>query len=125
MSLDNLDKIDWFAVDPDRGLVELAIADDRDWLTPELHLASLQDKINAYIGAIEEGQIAELAAVKAPGSKRSRDWSVRIVVYFRYAVPEGDPKRFLLYAKKIARDAGVAFACKVAGTTTEWEEVAL
>lgn len=78
MSLDNLDAIDWLAVDPEKGLVDLAIVDDRDWLNAHLHLVSLQDKINSYIGAIEEGEIAELAAARTPKPKKQGQWLVKI-----------------------------------------------
>lgn len=58
MSIDQLDKIDFHAVDPQKTKVRLVITDHLDWdkFDEGDHLELLQDKINAYLYFIEGGQ---------------------------------------------------------------------
>ena len=58
MSITELEKIDFISIDP-KGLVRLTISDHLDWDDEELHLRTLQDKINRYIEFIESRQIYE------------------------------------------------------------------
>jgi hypothetical protein len=61
MSIDQLDKIDFYTVDREKTKVSLVIADHLDWeeFDEGDHLELLQDKINAYLHFVEGGQWAE------------------------------------------------------------------
>ena len=59
MSLENTSVVDAVGVDRSSGNVVLTIADGLDWSAEALHLSLLQDKLNAYFGFIESGEILE------------------------------------------------------------------
>ena len=58
MSIDQLDKLDYYVVDPEKTEVRLVISDHLDWVEFDEgdHLELLQHKINLYLHFIEEGQ---------------------------------------------------------------------
>jgi hypothetical protein len=58
MSIDQLDKIDFYGVDRERTRVRLVITDHLDWeeFDEGDHLELLQNKINAYLQFVEGGQ---------------------------------------------------------------------
>ena len=57
MSVDNPEKVDFIGVDKKTGEVVLAISDHLEWADTDNHLIILQDKINAYLSFIENGEI--------------------------------------------------------------------
>jgi hypothetical protein len=59
MSVDQPDKIDLFITDKDKAHVLLVITDHLDWeeFDEEFHLELLQDKLNAYLHFIEDGEL--------------------------------------------------------------------
>jgi hypothetical protein len=59
MSLDRIDVVDAVGTDKKSGAVVLNILDSWDWDDEEGHLIALQDKLNAYLGFIDSGQIYE------------------------------------------------------------------
>ncbi|QJP13733.1 hypothetical protein G3545_08720 [Starkeya sp. ORNL1] len=59
MSVDDLQVIDAVATDAHDGTIMLVIFDGWDWSDEWEHLNVLQDKINAYLGFVESGQIYE------------------------------------------------------------------
>lgn len=61
MTIEQLDKLDYYAVHPDKTKVRLVISDHLDWVKFDegLYLELLQDKINRYLHFIEEGQWME------------------------------------------------------------------
>lgn len=63
------------------GAVILTIIDDWDWSAPEHHLIALQNKLNAYLEFIEDGQIE---SEYPQGSGRVR----RIEIVAKFAAPE-------------------------------------
>jgi hypothetical protein len=59
MSLDRIDVVDAVGTDKKSGAVVLNILDSWDWDDEEGHLIALQDKINAYLGFVDSGQLYE------------------------------------------------------------------
>lgn len=57
MSVSEEDKIDFIGTDKCSGGIILTISDHLDWNDILNHLLILQNKINAYIGFIENGEI--------------------------------------------------------------------
>ena len=57
MSLDNIDQVDSVGIDRKSGAAVLTIADYWDWVSEKQHLLALQEKLNAYLRFIEDGQI--------------------------------------------------------------------
>ena len=97
MSVDNHQVIDAVSISAE-GNVSLLISDHLEWDDDNYHLLILQDKINAYLGAIESGELCE----KYP---LARGRNVEILIYFLYE-PGECAKKFLEIAKKILNDAG-------------------
>lgn len=67
--------IDFFAFDPQRDEVVLAMFEERPWEDSELQLFQLQEKFNAYVSFLLDGEMAdahpELAGKKARIEVRS------------------------------------------------------
>lgn len=59
MSLDRPSVVDAVGTDKADGDVVLSVIDDLDWDEEPQHLAALQQKLNAYFGFVESGQIYE------------------------------------------------------------------
>src|SRR5476651_2460226 len=59
MSITDKDKVDIVSTDKSGKKVFLTIADHLDWTDELFHLNALQDKLNAYISFIEDGQVFE------------------------------------------------------------------
>ena len=51
------DMVDLISVDPTKGVVEMAIIDDRTWDDYEEHMQWLLRKMNLYIAYVKSGQI--------------------------------------------------------------------
>jgi hypothetical protein len=81
MSLDNIEMVDAVGTENSTNTVVLSIMDSWDWEDQQKHLAALQDKLNAYFGFVESGQIYE-AYPEATGK------SLRIDIISRYPMPE-------------------------------------
>jgi len=61
MSIDQADKIDLLITDNDKTYVLLVITDHLDWeeFDEEFHLELLEDKLNAYLHFIEDGELVK------------------------------------------------------------------
>jgi hypothetical protein len=115
MSIDQLDKIDFLAIERDKERVVLIISDHLDWEQDEgEHLLLLQEKINAYLSFIEGGQMLE----EKPDAK---GFPVVIQVYAKYPPSEQATALYRLAGKVIA-DAGYSLELEVPseGTTTRF-----
>src|SRR5215472_16188886 len=86
--------------------VSLTIADSQDWSDVTAHLEALQEKINAYLGFMESGEIYE----KYPAAKGKK---MNITIIFRFAPPEGEVMRFLAHAEQVVHGYGFGFAHRV------------
>jgi hypothetical protein len=62
MSVDEPDKIDFLVTDSEKTYVLLIIADHLDWKEFDEgdHLELLQDKINAYLHFVEDGELVKV-----------------------------------------------------------------
>jgi len=58
MGVDNTSVIDFVSINQ-QGVVVLTISDHLEWDSENEHLLLLQEKINAYLGTIESGEIYE------------------------------------------------------------------
>lgn len=81
MSLDNIETVDAVGTENGTNTVVLSIMDSWDWEDKQKHLAALQNKLDAYFGFVESGQIYE-AYPEATGK------SLRIDIISRYPMPE-------------------------------------
>ncbi|MBB4097478.1 DUF6572 domain-containing protein [Sphingomonas kyeonggiensis] len=59
MSIVDAGTIDAIGIDKVSGDVVLNISDHLDWCEEASHLKALEDKVNAYLGYLESGQIVE------------------------------------------------------------------
>ncbi len=57
MSVEQTNKVDQIAIDEDSGKVILSIIDPLEWDGEDLHLFTLQEKINSYLALITTGEI--------------------------------------------------------------------
>ena len=57
MTLDKTGVVDAIGIESDSGKVVLTVADSWDWADEKTHLLALQDKLNAYLQYIEEGEL--------------------------------------------------------------------
>lgn len=96
MSLENTETVDAVGTESDGSAVVLSIIDSWDWADQQAHLHALQEKLNAYFGFVESGQIYE-AYPDASGK------ALRIDIVSRYPVP----------------DAGLSFLEKAAAVAAE------
>jgi hypothetical protein len=81
MSLDDVDVVDAVGTETGDGTVVLSIIDGWDWSDEQRHLRALQNKLNAYFGFVESGQIYE-AYPEADGQP------LRIDVVSKFPFPE-------------------------------------
>jgi hypothetical protein len=100
MSVDNPNVIDLVSIDKDENVV-LTISDHLEWDDDNEHLLVLQEKINAYIGSIESGELYE----NYPDAK-SR--TILISIALKYS-PNNDGAEFLERVRKILVPAGYNF----------------
>jgi hypothetical protein len=95
MSVEDIDKIDFVAVDRKTGDVQLVISDHLDWDQNEgEHLFVLQDKLDAYLTFVESGQLY----AKFP---RTRGEKIVIKVSGKYALSEEAKKLYRLFGKAV------------------------
>jgi hypothetical protein len=104
MSIDQLDKIDIISTS-EAGDVVLHISDHLMWDREREHIQLLQDKINAYLQFIEDGQIFE----EYPTATKT---NISIEVVFKY----DPPKSILIYLncfKEMVMDFGVPLTWQI------------
>jgi len=97
MPVENNKVIDAISINP-QGLVVLTISDHFEWDSNNEHLIILQEKINAYLEAIESGQIYE----SYPDAKNRR---FQIGIAFKYP-PNKDAMNFLEKVNEILLQSG-------------------
>jgi len=81
MSIVDTGTIDAIGIDKVSGDVVLNISDHLDWGEEASHLKALEDKVNAYLGYLESGQLVE----DMPEAKGRR---TMIAVYHQFAPTE-------------------------------------
>lgn len=104
MSVDNKNVIDFVSLDKN-GNVILTISDHLEWDTENEHLLILQDKINAYLGAIENEDLY----TQYPDAKNKK---IIISVVSLYT-PSSDGKTFLERIEKQLKVYGYEFQFKL------------
>jgi hypothetical protein len=102
MSVDQTNTIDFATIDKASGDLWLTISDDLPWGENEGdHLAILQNKINAYLGFIESGEVFN----KIPDA-RGRSIVINLVAKFS---PTQKANGFLMKARTAIEGAGFRF----------------
>lgn len=96
MSLDNVEVVDAVGTETGDGTVVLSIIDGWDWGDEQRHLRALQNKLNAYFGFVESGQI-----------------------YETYPEADGQPLRIDIVSKFPFPNAGLAFLEKASAVAGE------
>lgn len=104
MSVENLKVIDIASVDKD-GNVVLTISDHLEWDLNNEHLLILQDKINIYLGSIENGSLYE----NYPTAK-GKDIVINIIAKYP---PNKDGELFIERAKETIESANYKFSFSV------------
>lgn len=79
MSIEQKNVVDFISFDKNNNKVILTISDHLPWDDEYMHLSLLQDKINAYIGFIERGEIFK----KYPEYKNK---TIVISICFKYDI---------------------------------------
>jgi len=99
MSLETHQAVDAIGTDIAGNVVVLSILDSWDWEDPGHHLRALQEKLNAYFGFVESGEIYD-AYPDAQGK------ALRIDIVCRYSIPD-DGLAFLAKAAAVAAELGI------------------
>ena len=105
MSLDNVETVDAVGTEKGTNTVVLSIMDSWDWEDQRRHLAALENKLNAYFGFVESGQIYE-AYPEATGK------SLRIDIVSRYPMPAAG-HGFLAKASNVASKLNLTITQRV------------
>lgn len=100
MSVENRDVIDIVNIDKD-GSVVLTISDHLEWDADNEHLLILQDKLNAYLNAIESGNLYEIYP-------QAKNKPITIKLVTKYP-PNKDGVNFIKRVKSIVESAGYGF----------------
>ncbi len=101
MAIDNENVIDVISTNEQRNEVVLTIADHLDWELKMEHLLKLHNKINAYLGFIESGEVYE--KYKTPHDKK-----LVIFVAGKYDLPDDkDVQGFYSRAGEIVKQLNV------------------
>ena len=101
MSIDQTDVVDFVSIDPVSGRTFLTISDHLDWDENEgEHLLMLQEKLNAYLRFIENGEMEE-------GFPQTRGRHVTIHISAKYPMSK-EAKKFFRLAKSAIDEAGFA-----------------
>ena len=103
MSIEDKGIIDIVSTDSDKFVI-LTISDHLEWSDDNEHLLVLQDKINAYLGAIESGELIEQYP-KTQGKKII----IRVIALHE---PNSDGYVFLDRVHGILTSAGYGFEFK-------------
>jgi hypothetical protein len=101
MSIVDTGTIDAMGIDKVSGDVVLNISDHLDWCEETSHLRALDDKVNAYLGYLESGQIVE----DMPEAKGRRPM---IAVYLQF-VPPDTAKKVLKGLQSTLDSHGIGF----------------
>lgn len=116
MSIDEPDKIDFFAVDREKTKARLVITDHLDWeeFDEGFHLELLQDKINAYLHFVEDGQWAK--------TRPDLEGVPVVIEVCAKHPPSKEALRFYRLAGSMVADSGVSLELNVtsSGTTTRF-----
>lgn len=110
MSIEQVNTVDAIGVDKSTGEVVMTIADHLPWNkdepeTEHEHMLLLQEKINAYLGFVESGEILKSYPV-------SQGKKVRIEVIGKYQLST-HAEKFFSRARGIVQDAGVKLDFKL------------
>lgn len=104
MSINNPDVVDAIGIERDSDVVVLTICDHLDWYSADEHLLALQDKINRYLGFVEN----ELLDAYPLANGRS----IRLDVLFKFQ-PTECATQFLMKARRVAEEYGVMLEWRV------------
>jgi len=104
MSINNPEVVDAIGIERDSDVVVLTICDHLDWYCAEEHLLALQDKINRYLGFVEN----ELLDAYPLAMGRS----IRLDVLFKFQ-PTECATQFLIKARLVAEEYGVMLYWRV------------
>ena len=98
MSIDNPEVVDAIGIERDSDVVVLMISDHLDWYCADEHFRALQDKINRYLGFVEN----ELLDAYPLALGRS----IRIDLVCKFQPPDS-ATQFLMEARRVAEENGV------------------
>jgi len=102
MAIENIAIIDVISIDLS-GNVVLTISDDLKW--DDRHLLLLQNKINAYLHAIEDGEIFRVYP-----DALGRKFVINVVAKY---IPDGNANIFLNQTKEVLNSSGYGFTFNV------------
>ena len=100
MSLEHTNIVDFVAINPTSGKVELTLLDPLPWTTDDQdHLFKLQEKLNSYLGFVESGEVFD-------SYPKARDREISISIVFKYE-PTLKAREFLEKAQAAIAEAGM------------------
>jgi len=103
VTISEADRIDIIATRPDRPQVRLIIADHLDWGDVQGHCLQVQAKMNAYLVAIESGELRrrpDVAAIEEP------EFWIEVAGMHE---PPPEAREFLTRAAEFLEGVGVRF----------------
>ena len=105
MTIEEKQKIDVISISEDETTAIMTISDHLSWEKEEEHLLLLQNKINVYLGTIENGEIYEVYPLS-----KNKKFTIRI--YAKYDLTE-NAKQFIDKVRGILEKAGYGFIWKL------------
>lgn len=108
MKLEDLETVDYLAIDSKTNSVTLAMLDDCDWSDEKVHVGLLQAKINRYLDFIESGDVYE-SATQSAGYKIGNTSKILVHVYFQHS-PTDLGREFLHHVSRVANEANIGFS---------------
>ena len=105
MTIENPEVVDAIGLERDSGVVVLTICDHLEWHSAKEHLHALQDKINRYLGFVENGELLDSYPLAA-------DKPIRIDVVCKFQ-PTERATQFLEAARRVAEEYDLSFDWRV------------
>ena len=103
MSIEDPNIIDFCSIDKE-GRVILTISDHLEWVDPKQHLSILQSKLNAYLSAIESGQL-----IKSYPNATDKKIAINLVMKYW---PNSGGHQYLERVKNFLKENGYDFSYK-------------
>lgn len=104
MTIEETQVIDVMSISKDSSTAIMTISDHLDWKNEEEHMLLLQNKINSYLGTVENGELYEVY----PESKGKK---IEIRICAKYNLTY-NAQEFVRKVKKIIEDSGYFFTWK-------------
>ncbi|MEO6776813.1 MAG: DUF6572 domain-containing protein [Kofleriaceae bacterium] len=111
MTVAQLQVVDWFGIEKDKGSIGLTVIDDLDWNDEQNHVLLLQEKLNTYLAFIESGDVftrlkSEFGVEVKSGTK------INLSILAKFDIPSQGVE-FLRHASHIFGSLGVSLTHRI------------